>query len=99
MCLDYLILVFGQLALSYYLVDKKGGNCLTCLAVMETMLIFIYVILVLRFIMMDWTAIVYVEEAPQLESGNKDAQAASGSRIVDGELLAKLTANEQNRQA
>jgi Na+-driven multidrug efflux pump len=93
MCLDYLILVFGQFALSYYLVDKKGGNCLTCLAVMEGLLIFIYIILVARFCMMDWTAIAYEEEIPMLEADRKKEPGAAGSRIVDGELLAKLKSN------
>ena len=98
MCLDYLILVFGQFALSYYLVEYKGGNCLTCLGVMEAMLLIIYVILVLRFVMMDWTAIHYEEEVPKLEPAMQGQQVSSGSRIVDGELLAKLVAEEKNGQ-
>ena len=99
MCLDYLILVFGQFALSYYLMKHRGGNCLTCLGVMESMLLVIYSILVLRFATMDWNAIAYQgEDLPQLEPA-KPQPPATGSRIVDGELLAKLVAAEHREEA
>ena len=99
MCLDYLILVFGQFALSYYLVEHKGADCLTCLGVMEGLLIFIYVILVLRFVSMDWTSIAYEDEIPKLEPANNGPQVSTGSRIVDGALLAKLVASEKTGAA
>ncbi len=62
MCLDYLILIFGQLGINYYMVNYKNGNCQTVLVVLDLSLLLIYVLLGIRFFSMDWNTIDFEQE-------------------------------------
>ena len=62
MIIDYTFLIFGHFLVSYYILKKMNGDCVTILIVLEASLFVVYFFLLFRLCTMNWDKIEVEEE-------------------------------------